>query len=142
MNLQLKQYKLLKTKLVLENNSLILISNKLNLDYENFLTLKKIYKFYSVRNKLLQNLLKNSVLYNLHSLINGNITLMTLKKKEVSLLTNKTLFTGLVLNRKLYSIKQLSKLKNLNYNKNIKDLHNLLSFNLVLNSAKLKKISK
>ena len=141
MNLKLKQYKLLKTKLVLENNSLILISNNFNLDSENFLTLKKIYKFYSVRNKLLKNLLKNSILYNLNFSIHGNIILMTLKK-DVLFIKNKTLFTGLVLNRKLYSTKQISKLKNLNYNKNIKALHTLLNFNLISTSVKLKKISK
>jgi hypothetical protein len=66
---------------------------------------------------------------------------MTLKK-DVLFIKNTTLFAGLVLNRKLYSIKQLSKLKNLNYNKNIKDLHALLNFNLIFTSDKFKKISK
>jgi hypothetical protein len=144
MDLKLKQYKLLKTKMVIENNSLLLISNKLNLDHENFSTLKKNYKFYLVRNRLLKKLLKRSVIYNLSFLINGNIVLIASKKtvSDVLDIKNRTPFIGLILNRKLYSVKQLNKLKNLNYNSNIKELYNLLNFNLMFNSATLKKVSK
>ena len=133
MNLTLKQHKLLKTKLVLENNSLILFSNKVNSD-------SKKYEFYSVRNKLLKKLLNCSFLCNLNYTISGKVVLITLKKNVSMFEKNK--FTGLMLNRKLYSIKQLNKLKDLNYSKNIRNLHNLLNFNLLLNSNKLKKISK
>ena len=144
MNLKLKHYKLLKTKQVLENNSLILISNKLNVDHEKSLILKKNYKFYLVRNKLLKKLSKSSVLYNLNSLINGNIVLLTFKKNVSTVVytKNKIPVIGLILNKKLYSARQLTKLKNLDYKSHIKDLYNLLNFNLVFNSATFKNISK
>ena len=141
MNLNFKIYKLSKTKSILQNNSLILITSKIN--NKNFLILKKDYKTYSIRNKLLKKLIKRSVLSNLSFAINGSTILATFKNtlNIESFLKNKTLI-GILLNKKLYSPKQLNKTKTLNYEKNINNLYYLLKFNLMLNSFKLKKISK
>lgn len=141
MNLKSKSYKLLKTKLILEKNSLILISNKLNKN--NNLLSKKNYKSYLISTKILKRLLKSSLICNLNSLINGRIVLIILKNYNVNdLFKFKNKIIGLLLNKKLYSLKQLKNLKTLNYTKNINVLHNSLKSNLISNSLKLKKISK
>ncbi len=153
MNLNLKSYKLLKTKTFIENNSLVLIFNKLDMDNRNeFSTFLNNYKSYLIRSKLTKKILKNSVLCNLNFLINGTVVLIVLKKKKIKRedfnlkiltgLETQLLFVGLKLNNKLYSSAQLRKVKTLDYNKNIKNLRNLLNICLMYNSLKLKKISK
>ena len=153
MNFNLKAYKLLKTKTFIENNSLVLIFNKLNMDIkgESQIFLNN-YQSYLIRSKLTKKILKNSILCNLGFLINGTVVLIVLKKKKIKKedfnlnflteLKTQSLFIGLKLNNKLYSSAQLRKAKTLNYNKNIKNLHNILNFYLISNSLKLKKISK
>ena len=153
MNLNLKAYKLLKTKTFIENNSLVLIFNKLNMDIkgESQIFLNN-YQSYLIRSKLTKKILKNSILCNLSFLINGTVVLIALKKKKIKKkdfnlnflteLKTQSLFIGLKLNNKLYSSAQLRKAKTLNYNKNIKNFHNILNFYLISNSLKLKKISK
>ena len=153
MNLNLKSYKLLKTKVLIENNSLILIFNKLNMnDKIESSTFLNNYQSYLIRTKLTKKILKNSILCNLDFLINGTVVLIVLKKKKIEKdrfnlkvlteLKTQTLFAGIKLNNKLYSSAQLRKASTLDYNKNIKKFRNLLNFHLVSNSLKLKKISK
>ena len=153
MNLNLKAYKLLKTKTFIENNSLVLVFNKLNMNIksESRIFLNN-YQSYLIRSKLTKKILKNSILCNLSFLINGTVVLIVLKKKKIKKkdfnlnflteLKTQSLFIGLKLNNKLYSSAQLRKAKTLNYNKNIKNFHNILNFYLISNSLKLKKISK
>ena len=153
MNLNLKAYKLLKTKTFIENNSLVLVFNKLNMNIksESQIFLNN-YQSYLIRSKLTKKILKNSILCNLSFLINGTVVLIALKKKKIKKkdfnlnflteLKTQSLFIGLKLNNKLYSSAQLRKAKTLNYNKNIKNFHNILNFYLISNSLKLKKISK
>ena len=141
MKLNFKVYKLLKTKSILQNNSLILITSKIN--NENHLILKKNYKTYLIRNKLFKTLIKRSILSNLSYSINNYTVLATVKNKiNVGLLLKHRILIGILLNKKLYSSKQLKKIKTLNYKENIKNLRYLLKLNLTLNSLKLKKISK
>ena len=153
MNLNLKSYKLLKTKTFIENNSLVLIFNKLDMDNRSeSSTFLNNYQSYLIRSKLTKKILKNSVLCNLNFLINGTVVLIVLKKKKIKKedfnlkiltgLETQSLFVGLKLNNKLYSSAQLRKVKTLDYNKNIKNLRNLLNICLIYNSLKLKKISK
>ena len=138
MNLKLKSHKFLKTKLILKKNSLILISHKLNKN--NDLLNKKDCKCYLARTKILKKLLKNSLICNLNPLINGKIVLIILKSyNEKKFFQFKNKIIGLMLNKKLYSVKQLKNLKTLNYSKNIKILHNSLKLNLIKNTLKLKK---
>ena len=151
MNLNLKSYKLLKTKSFIENNSLVLIFNKLNISSksESQIFLNN-YQSYLIRSKLTKKILKNSILCNLNFLVNGTVILIVLKKKKIKKedfnlnflaeLKTQLLFVGLKLNNKLYSSTQLRKVKTLNYNKNIKNLRNLLNFYLMSNSLKLKKV--
>tara|TARA_B110000879_G_scaffold40089_1_gene56328 strand:- start:2441 stop:2902 length:462 start_codon:yes stop_codon:yes gene_type:complete len=153
MNLNLKSYKLLKTKTFIENNSFVLIFNKLNMDIksESPIVLNN-YQSYLIRSKLTKKILKNSILCNLNFLINGTVVLIVLKKKKIKKedfnlkiiteLKTQSLFVGLKLNNKLYSPIQLRKAQTLNYNENIKNFRNLLNFYLMSNSLKLKKISK
>ena len=153
MNFNLKAYKLLKTKTFIENNSLVLIFNKLNMDIkgESQIFLNN-YQSYLIRSKLTKKILKNSILCNLGFLINGTVVLIVLKKKKIKKedfnlkiiteLKTQSLFVGLKLNNKLYSPIQLRKAQTLNYNENIKNFRNLLNFYLMSNSLKLKKISK
>ena len=153
MNLNLKSYKLLKTKTFIENNSFVLILNKLNMDIksESPIVLNN-YQSYLIRSKLTKKILKNSILCNLNFLINGTVVLIVLKKKKIKKedfnlkiiteLKTQSLFVGLKLNNKLYSPIQLRKAQTLNYNENIKNFRNLLNFYLMSNSLKLKKISK
>lgn len=142
MKLNLKFYKLLKTKIFIKNNSLILLFNsKDNIS----LNILKNFNSYSIRNKILKKILINSNLYNLINITNGTIIFVTfknydLKVKNFTNLKNKSLFIGLKLNNKLYSANQLNKIKTLNYYYNIKSLHTLLSSNFIFNSLKLKKI--
>ena len=151
MNLNLKSYKLLKTKSFIENNSLVLIFNKLNISSksESQIFLNN-YQSYLIRSKLTKKILKNSILCNLNFLVNGTVILIVFKKKKIKKedfnlnflaeLKTQLLFVGLKLNNKLYSSTQLRKVKTLNYNKNIKNLRNLLNFYLMSNSLKLKKV--
>merc|ERR1712045_926579 len=108
MNLNLKLYKLLKTKILIENNSLILLFNEIKSENTIFF---KNYNCYFIRIKLLKKLLQNSKLCNLSNLTNGILIFVTLKKYN-----------------KLYSSKQLKKIKTLNYYLNIKNLHTSLNF--------------
>ena len=145
MNLNLKGYKLLKIKLLLQNNSLILIFNKLNSKTESIKS--KNYKSYFIRTKLMKKILRKSILCNLNPLINGMLILIVLKNNNLNLniiskLKTQELFSGVKLNNKLYSAKQLCNLNTFNYNTNIKNLHSLLNVCLMFNSLKLKKISK
>ena len=84
MNLNLKAYKLLKTKTFIENNSLVLVFNKLNMNIksESRIFLNN-YQSYLIRSKLTKKILKNSILCNLSFLINGTVVLIVLKKKKL-----------------------------------------------------------
>ena len=144
MNLNLKLYKLLKTKILIENNSLILLFNEIKSENTIFF---KNYNCYFIRIKLLKKLLQNSKLCNLSNLTNGILIFVTLKKYNLDIKTfekikTNSLFMGLKLNNKLYSSKQLKKIKTLNYYLNIKNLHTSLNFNLMCTTLKIKKISK
>lgn len=143
MRLTSKKYKKIKTKMFLKNNSLILFFIKSDTEKVNEIITNSSNSYF-IRNKLVNKLIKQSTQVSLKVLFTGVVFFKIFKKYnlDVTKLRHQPLFLGLKLNNKMYCPKQLTKIKTLNYYSNLKHLVISLNNILIINSFKLKKISK
>ena len=132
MKLDIKSYRLKKIEHYLKNNKLIFVINTGNVKHNKI----TIFQNFFVSNNLFKKILKNSIYTNLTFLINGLINLSIIKynlnsnidkhfKTNLNSKTNNIL-VALKLNNKIYSSSQLTKLKSLNYSRNVLFLHKTL----------------
>merc|ERR1712078_748029 len=153
MDFNLKTYKHHKVKTSFQQFNLLFFLHSPFLDNKTFIkTNQKLLKFklqhYKISNKLFNNTIKNSVFTHLTVLIHASIILVNSPQSiptftQLTKINSLTLL-GLRLNNKIYSKKQLKKLKKVSYIENVLILHNSIKTFIKLPFYKLtnSKISK
>lgn len=153
MDFNLKTYKHHKIKTSFQQFNLLFFLHSPFLNNKTSIKMnQKLLKFklqhYKVSNKLFNNTIKNSVFTHLAVLIHASIILLNSSHSisTVSQLTkiNPLTLLGLRLNNKIYSKKQLKKLKKISYAQNVLVLHNSMKtlIKLPFYTLKNSKISK
>ena len=154
MKIKIKDYKLSKIKEYYKNEKILLIFDTSNLNSKTWLTIEQNLKNLNLKTYKIFNIikiifLKTTIFKNLHTIINGPLKLISLKKKK-SKIDLKTLIdkiknfklSTIKLNNKIYSQSQVKNIKLLNYRTNVhifnKTLKNFSNFNVL----KLTKNSK
>lgn len=124
MKLNIKNYKLLKTKKIFKRASFFLLyntatpTNNIKIDQE----LKKLnLTYYKLHNNLTKQIFKNSIYINYQPLLNG-LTILIFPKTPINLKELKKLngiltLTGVKINNKIYPISNIESLNNLKYDK-------------------------
>ena len=151
MKLEKNNYKILKTKKYIKNNSLFFIFNghvntkNLTLAQQNFLKLN--LNSHKIYNSLTKTILKNSIYINYSFMVRGSMIFVTLVNKKINLKMknlidyNKTFkLICLKLNHKIYSFLQIKNITNLNFKKNIFIFCNTIKRSIKTSIYKLKKI--
>ena len=136
MDFNLKNYKRFKIKYYLKTVNFFFFFHGTSLNNENWIKIEQSFvinklKYIRVLNKIMINILKNSILKNLVVLIHGPILLLSINKNK-SKLTFKKLenisplinFLGFKLNNKIYSKEQVRNLKKMSYFENVYIFHN------------------
>jgi len=136
MDFNLKNYKRFKIKYYLKTVNFFFFFHGTSLNNENWIKIEQSFvinklKYIRVLNKIMINILKNSILKNLVVLIHGPILLLSINKNN-SKLTFKKLenisplinFLGFKLNNKIYSKEQVRNLKKMSYFENVYIFHN------------------
>lgn len=136
MDFNLKDYKRFKIKCYLKTVNFFFFFHGTSLNNENWIKIEQSFvinklKYIRVLNKIMINILKNSILKNLVVLIHGPILLLSINKNN-SKLTFKMLenisplinFLGFKLNNKMYSKEQVRNLKKMSYFENVYIFHN------------------
>lgn len=140
MDLDSKNYKALKTKNYLRKNDFLLFAMNANQNSQNWLTIEQgLYKlklnYYKINNNTTLKIIRKSRYVNLTNIINS--TFFFLKSTQSNkILTKRNLVNGLnsilfnlqtvALNKRLYSVKQLSNISLLSYKKNISLMYQFL----------------
>ena len=152
MDFNLKTYKHHKIKTSFQQFNLLFFLHSPFIDNKTSIkTNQKLLKFklqhYKISNKLFNNTIKNSVFTHLTVLIHASIILVNSSQSiTFTQLTkiNPLTLLGLRLNNKIYSKKQLKKLKKVSYIQNVLVLHNSIRtiIKLPFYTLKNSKISK
>jgi len=138
----LKNYKLASIEKQLKN-SLVFFYNTTNINSQNKIkteqefVIKKI-KSYQIHNNLTKIVLKKSIFLNSYNTINGLISFILVKNcnniikkiKHLLNLNQESTLIAIKFNNKIYSPKQLTNLKTLEYKKNVNMLNQKLKRNL------------
>lgn len=135
-----KHYKLKKTKLYFEKESIFFIYTSNNFNSKKNLELKQNFKklnltSLTIKNKLTKKFIKKSIFKNFSIIITGPICIIkpttnlkhTETFKKLINLDNSLTFIGLKINNRIYSVNQIKTLNFLNYSQNI------ISFTQTLN---------
>ena len=142
MRLYFKKYQSDKALNILKKDSLLLFSINANRNSNNWLTLeqsinKLAITYTKIYNSAVKKTFEKSIFKNLKNLIGG--TFFFLKPKKIQKIKNTIInslnavqFTIIVtqLNKKLYSVPQLSTINSLSYRNNIKILYQFLTTTL------------
>ena len=150
MKLNLKDYKIIKTKTYLKNENFFFLFDSINRNSKNCVnfeqTLKTLnFKYYQVFNRLTNNVFKSSTYKNIriisgvtffikpqlntHNLIKQRSLIAKLDLQLLTLLSIK-------LNNKIYTIKNFQKPNSLNYKENKLNLYQLKLLNLKVSFSK------
>lgn len=144
MQLDLKNYQILKTKNYLRKNNFLLFSISANRSSQNWLTIEQGLKklqlnYYKTYNNLTKKIIKNSIYKNSIHFVNSTFFLLKPRKKNKSQIKsnvmniiNSIFFTTLAikLNKKIYLISQSKNINSFNYKKNMSLMYQFLLTNL------------
>jgi len=150
MDFHLKTYKKLKIKHYFKTTHCFFLFNRILPNSENWIKKKQLLATYKLQhfqilNKLLIKILFSSIFKNLTVVIQGPIILLHLKKNSNLTIQNINSISPLInllsirLNNKIYSEKQLQKLKKLSYTENIRIFHNSIKNITQIPHSKFKK---
>lgn len=151
MQLEKNNYKILKTKKYIKNNSLFFIFNG-HLNTKNWTsTQQNFFKLnlnsYKIYNNLTKTILRNSIYKNFNLMIHGSIIFVNFKNKKINLemknllnYNKKFRLVCLKLNHKIYSLFQVKNIINFNLKQNISVFCTLLKRSLKMSIYRLKKI--
>ena len=122
-----KLIQILKSKKILFIGTDFLINSKGQLKMSQILKANN-YKSYRPKSNLFKQVLKDSIFYNYLFLSLGPVVIVQSNtSNNLSSLKDLTInFFAIKVNNKIYTSKQLSVVRNLNYRNNVKNLHNTL----------------
>jgi len=136
MDFNLKTYKRFKIKYYIKTTNYFFFFHGTSLNNENWINIEQLManhklKYSRIINKIMINTLSNSIFKNLTLLIHGPIILLNsnnanLTFKELENINPSMKLLGFRLNNRVYSKKQVEKLKKLSYLENISGFHNSL----------------
>lgn len=148
MEFNLKTYKHLKIKYYFKKINFFFFFHGTSLNSINWTKIEQLLnkddlKYFRVFNTLMITLIKNSIFKNLTILIHGPILLLHTNNTRLTLkkLNNISLWISLLclkLNNKVYSKKQIKKLKRLSYLENVHLFYNSMQFIIKMPYYKLK----
>ena len=136
MDFNLKTYKCFKIKRYFKTIHFFCFFHGTSISNENWVKIEQIFAnngltYFRILNKIMINTLSNSIFKNLTLLIHGPIILLNsnnanLTFKELENINPSMKLLGFRLNNRVYSKKQVEKLKKLSYLENISGFHNSL----------------
>jgi len=136
MDFGLKTYKHFKIKHYFKRINCFFFFHGTSLNNENWVKIEQTLvhhklKYYRILNRLMINILKNSIFKNLVVLIHGPIILLnsnnsTLTFKELESISPLVSLLGFKLNNKIYSKEQIKTLKKISYLENVSNFHHSL----------------
>ena len=139
MEFNLKTYKHLKIKYYIKKTNFFFFFHGTSLNSSSWIKIEQAFvnhqlKYFRIFNKLMINILKNSIFKNLTLLINGPIILLNTNNVELTLKKLKSIsplitLIGLRINYKVYSKEQIQNLKKMSY------LENLLIFHRTMGNS-------
>ena len=139
MDFNLKTYKYLKIRYYFKTVNFFLFFQGTSLNNKNWIKIEQnLYihklKYFRIFNKLMINVLINSVFKNVNTLINGPILILNNKDSKTKLtftelenISSFIHFLGFKLNNKIYSKNQIKNLKKISYVKNFYLFHNSIN---------------
>jgi hypothetical protein len=142
MKLNIKNYKINKTKNYIKNHNLFLVINGINLKSSEWIFIEQHFKnanflYYKIFNNAARKIFRNSIYKNNESIINGITVFIKPDKKQITKNLFLSTFNNLIfdiislkLNNKIYNTNQLKNLYSLNYKENKLLLYQFLSTNI------------
>lgn len=153
MQLNLKNYQILKTKNYLKKNNFLLFSIGANQNSQNWLTIeqglnKLQLNYYKTYNNTTKKIIKNSIYKNAIHLVNSTFFILKPNKQtkiqiksNIMNVINSIFFSTLAikLNKKLYLISQSKNINSFDYKKNMSLIYQFLVTNLKFSNCVTRK---